>query len=79
VLSLSLHPSGKILLALYDNSLLRLWDMTVARCVYKKKLGIEETSMSNKKNEDDGEEEEEDDLDDELKDDELNEFDRKPI
>ena len=39
VVSMSLHHSGKILLALYENKVLRLWDMTVARCVFKKKLG----------------------------------------
>mmetsp|Transcript_36990 Transcript_36990/g.56683 ORF Transcript_36990/g.56683 Transcript_36990/m.56683 type:complete len:239 (+) Transcript_36990:25-741(+) len=40
VLSLSLHKSGKILLALYDNGVLRLWDMTTARCAFKKKMGL---------------------------------------
>lgn len=40
VVSLALHNSGKILLALYDNGVLRLWDMTGARCIFKRKLGI---------------------------------------
>ena len=40
--SLSLHKSGKMLLALYGNCMLRLWDMTTARCVFKKKMGLVE-------------------------------------
>ena len=37
---MSLHHSGKMLLALYDNGVLRLWNMMEARCNYKKKMGL---------------------------------------
>jgi len=40
ILAMSLHPSGKMLLALYDNGVMRLWDMMQARCVYKRKMGL---------------------------------------
>ena len=40
VISLSLHPSGKMLLAIYDNNMLRLWNMMEARCQFKKKMGL---------------------------------------
>ena len=42
ILDLSVHPSGKMLLALYDNAVLRLWNLMSARCQYKKKLGLVE-------------------------------------
>lgn len=44
VISLSLHKSGKILLALYDNGVLRLWNMEEARCRSKKKMGVVEVA-----------------------------------
>ena len=37
---MSLHKSGKMLLALYDNAVLRLWNMQSARCTFKKKIGL---------------------------------------
>jgi hypothetical protein len=40
VVSMSLHHSGKMLLALYENNMLRLWNMMTARCVFKKKMGL---------------------------------------
>lgn len=39
ILDLSVHPSGKMLLSLYDNGVLRLWNLMTARCQYKKKMG----------------------------------------
>ena len=40
VVSLSMHPSGRMLLALYANGMLRLWNMLDARCHYKRKVGL---------------------------------------
>jgi hypothetical protein len=45
---MSLHPSGKMLLALYDNGVLRLWNMMEARCNFKRKVGvIEDIEINN--------------------------------
>ena len=38
--SISMHNSGKMLLALYGNGVLRLWNMMDARCHFKRKLGV---------------------------------------
>ena len=35
-----MHPSGRMLLALYANGMLRLWNMLDARCHYKRKVGM---------------------------------------
>jgi len=35
-----MHKSGKILLALYANGVLRLWNMMEARCKFKRKVGV---------------------------------------
>ena len=40
VVNFSLHPSGRILLVVYDNNMLRLWNMLDGRCSFKKKLGL---------------------------------------
>ncbi len=54
---MSLHQSGKMLLALYDNGVLRLWNMMNARCMFKKKVAlIEEGGSSEKSENEDGEE-----------------------
>lgn len=72
---MSLHHSGKMLLALYNNGVLRLWNMQTARCTFKKKVGLIEEGEPSEKSEDDDEEEPvkvtaKKDLDD---------YDRKPI
>jgi hypothetical protein len=40
VADLSLHSSGRILLVIYENNMLRLWNMLEGRCTFKKKLGF---------------------------------------
>jgi protein MAK11 len=40
VKTLSLHPTGRMLLVLYQNNMMRLWNMLEGRCSFKKKLGI---------------------------------------
>ena len=40
VISLSMHESGRMLLALYANGLIRLWNMLDARCLFKFKAGL---------------------------------------
>ena len=40
VVSLSVHNSDRMLLALYANGMLRLWNLLDARCIFKKKVGI---------------------------------------
>ena len=40
VVSMSLHPTGKVLFALYANGVLRLWNMMEARCKSKRKMGL---------------------------------------
>ena len=42
VIAASMHPTGKMLLALYDNGVLRLWNLMDARCHFKRKVGIVE-------------------------------------
>ena len=44
VVSVSMHNSGRMLLALYANGMVRLWSMLDARCLFKKKAGIVEES-----------------------------------
>lgn len=46
VVSVSMHNSGRMLLALYANGMVRLWSMLDARCIFKKKAGIVEDSQS---------------------------------
>ena len=59
VASLSMHCSGRMLLAFYANGMLRLWNMLDARCIFKKKVGLinEKESESEDEDEDDGSEE----------------------
>ena len=81
---MSLHQSGKMLLALYDNGVLRLWNMQSARCTFKKKLGVVEKQDIVAKPDDVSEEENEDDEDEdvpikEITREDLDEISRKPI
>jgi hypothetical protein len=63
VVSLSLHHSGKILLALYANGMLRLWNMMTARCTFKRKVGLlDETDELEESEAEEGEEGGEDEL-----------------
>ena len=55
VVSLSMHQSGRMLLALYTNGMLRLWNMLDARCLFKKKVGL--SAAEGSEGEDIGEEE----------------------
>ena len=73
---MSLHQSGKMLLALYDNGVLRLWNMMTARCMFKKKIGLVEEGESSEKSEED---DEEDVSLDEVRKKDLSEYERKPI
>jgi len=60
VVSLSMHESGRMMLALYANGVLRLWNMLDARCLFKKKVGLSnQTSGSEDSDGDEGEVEEE--------------------
>ena len=52
VISMSIHHSGKMLLALYDNAVLRLWNLMEARCNYKKKMGLLEEEADDDKKQD---------------------------
>jgi hypothetical protein len=45
-------------LALYANGMLRLWNMLDARCIFKKKVGIEENESDNDDDDDDDEDNE---------------------
>ena len=51
---MSMHPSGKILLVLYANNVLRLWNMMDARCLFKRKMGIVEEKESEEESVHDG-------------------------
>jgi len=44
VLHFSLHPSGRILLVVYDNNMFRLWNLLDGRCLFKRKLGLDAES-----------------------------------
>ena len=41
-----MHESGRMLLALYANSVVRLWNMLDARCLFKFKAGLSATEDS---------------------------------
>jgi len=56
VTGLSMHPSGRMMLALYGNGMLRLWNLLDARCIFKKMCGLQEDS------EEESEEEEEEEV-----------------
>jgi hypothetical protein len=49
---MSMHKSGKILLALYANGVLRLWNMMEARCKFKRKVGTIESDNNSDNDED---------------------------
>jgi len=40
VISLTMHPSGRMIIALYANGMIRLWNLLDARCIFKKKVGL---------------------------------------
>jgi protein MAK11 len=40
IISLSIHNSGRMLLALYANGMLRLWNLLDARCTNKRMVGL---------------------------------------
>jgi WD40 repeat protein len=40
IVSLSVHNSDRMLLALYANGMLRLWNLLDARCIFKRKVGV---------------------------------------
>ena len=46
VVSLSMHKSQRMCLALYANGMLRLWNMLDARCTFKKRVGLNESNES---------------------------------
>jgi protein MAK11 len=52
VVAMSLHSSGKMLLALYANGVLRLWNLMEARCKYKTKINVRESDGEESENED---------------------------
>ena len=80
VISMSLHPSGKMLLALYDNGVLRLWNMMEARCNFKRKVGVIEEEEEEKKDDADAASESDADLGiKEIGPKDLKEVERKPI
>lgn len=35
-----MHPSGRMIIALYANGMIRLWNLLDARCIFKKKVGL---------------------------------------
>lgn len=49
---MSMHNTGKILLALYANGVLRLWNMMEARCKFKRKVNVVEEGGEQSENED---------------------------
>jgi protein MAK11 len=52
VVAMSLHSSGKMLLVLYFNGVLRLWNMMEARCKYKRKINVRDEKPEESENED---------------------------
>ena len=58
VVSLSMHHSGRMLLALYGNQMMRLWNMLDARCIFKKKAGLVKESESEKESDEDQDDDE---------------------
>ena len=55
---MSMHWSGRMLLACYANGMVRLWNMLDARCIYKFKAGMSTTADELEEDEKDGDEEE---------------------
>ena len=53
-----MHESGRMLLALYANGLIRLWNMLDARCLFKFKAGLsanEDSDVDAEENREEGE------------------------
>ena len=50
-----MHSSGRMLLALYANGMVRLWNMLDARCIFKKKAGLDKESENDEEDDDDDE------------------------
>ena len=46
VLSIAIHQSDRMLLALYRNGMLRLWNLLDGRCLFKKKVGLSDQESS---------------------------------
>ena len=42
VLGFSLHQSGRMLLVIYENNMMRLWNLLDGRCSFKQKKGLDE-------------------------------------
>lgn len=42
VVNFSLHKSGRMLIVLYDNNMFRLWNLLDGRCIFKRKLGLDD-------------------------------------
>lgn len=42
IINFSLHKSGRMLLVVYENNMFRLWNLLDGRCLFKRKLGIDE-------------------------------------
>ena len=59
VASISMHTSGRMLLALYANGVLRLWNMLDARCLFKKKVGLSDQSSDSEADQDGDQDDEE--------------------
>ena len=53
-----MHESGRMLLALYANGVLRLWNMLDARCLFKKKVGMSGEESESEQGDDVAEEDE---------------------
>ena len=59
IVSMSMHDSGRMLLALYANSMVRLWNLLDARCLFKFKAGMSACADSEEEDGDDSGVEEE--------------------
>ena len=42
VINFSLHKTGRMLLVVYENNMFRLWNLLDGRCIFKRKLGLDE-------------------------------------
>ena len=80
-----MHPSGRMLLALYGNGMLRLWNLLDGRCINKRKLGLseEEKLLAEEEGKEDKDKKDEEDKDEEDKDesdidDDENESEKEP-
>lgn len=50
---MSMHESGRMLLAFYANSMVRLWNLLDARCLFKFKAGLSAEAESDAESEGD--------------------------